>query len=195
MTARLMRGRPTLHTRRMRLDPMTEEHLPLLVELDSDPEVLRYILGRARTAAEATEFWGPLCRDRTPDSVGLGFWVGFLGEEFVGWWDLYPAFPDVGPVTEAELGYRLRRAWWRQGLAVEGARELVRYGSEEQGLERIWAETMAVHLGSRAVMERLGMRHTSTEVRSWEHPIEGADQGEVTYTLWITHPTPAKTHL
>ena len=60
MTARLMRGRPTLHTRRMRLDPMNEEHLPLLVELDSDPEVLRYILGRARTAAEATEFWGCL---------------------------------------------------------------------------------------------------------------------------------------
>ena len=94
----------------------------------------------------------------------------------------------MGPVTEAELGYRLRRARWRRGLAVEGARELVRYGSEELALKRIWAKTMAVNLRSRAVMERLGMRHTSTEVRSWEHPIEGADQGEVTYTLWITRP-------
>ena len=27
---------------------MTPEHLPLLVELDADAEVLRYILGRAR---------------------------------------------------------------------------------------------------------------------------------------------------
>lgn len=183
MTARLMRGRPTLRTRRLRLAPMTEEHLPLLVELDSDPEVLRYILGRARTPMEATAFWGPLCRDQTPDSVGLGFWVGFVGAEFVGWWDLYPAFPDSGPVIEAELGYRLRRAWWRQGLAVEGARELVRYGAEDLALQRIWAETTAVNLGSRAVMERLGMRHTGTEVRSWGQAIEGAEQGEVTYEL------------
>ena len=37
---------------------MTVEHLPLLVELDADAEVLRYILGRARDAWEVREFLG-----------------------------------------------------------------------------------------------------------------------------------------
>jgi SAM-dependent methyltransferase len=32
-------------------------------------------------------------------------------------------------------------------------------------------------------MERLGMRHTGTEVRAWEDPIPGWEQGEVVYEL------------
>ncbi len=181
---RLSRSRPTLRTVRLRLEPMTEAHLPHLVDLDSDPEVLRFILGRARTAKEATDFWGPRCRDLAPDSVGLGFWAGFTGAEFVGWWDLYPAFREGGGgVVEAELGYRVRRASWRQGFAVEGARELVRYGFAEAGLHRVVAETMAVNTGSRAVMERLGMRHVDTQVREWAHPLPGADEGEVRYEV------------
>ena len=49
---------------------------------------------------------------------------------------------------------------------------------------------MAVNTRSRAVMERLGMRHTGTEVRHWEDPIPGWEQGEVVYELtrpdWLT---------
>ena len=51
-------GRPLLRTTRIRLEPMTSEHLPLLVELDGDAEVLRYIRGRARTAQEVRDYWG-----------------------------------------------------------------------------------------------------------------------------------------
>jgi len=183
--------RPVLRTERIELRPLTMEHLPLLVDLDADPEVLRHILGRARTEAEACDFWGPICGDAYADHLGLGFWVGFaLGtEDFLGWWDVSPARGDLydeagRPIVpvRAEAGWRLRREFWRAGLASEGAAALFAHGFAV-GLEVIWAETMAVNLASRGVMRRLGMRHVRTDVRSWPNPLPGAAEGEVIYEM------------
>lgn len=172
---------------------MGVEHLPLLTELDADPAVLRYILGRARTASEVAAFWGPICADREADRVGLGWWVGFdqslvaggAGDaaSFLGWWDLSPAVPVADRPTWAEAGWRLRRSVWRRGLASEGASAVFRHGFEQVGLDVVWAETMAVNVASRGVMERLGMRHTSTVAREWDHPLPGAEAGEVIYEI------------
>lgn len=181
--------RPALTTTRLRLEPMMANHLPFLIELDSDPEVLRYLLGRARTAEEATEKWDPVTRDTRADRLGLGFWIGYLDREPIGWWHLVPADPDTADpardssVTRAELGYRVLRAFWRQGFASEGGEALLAHGFETLGLDEIWAETMAVNVGSRAVMARLGMTHTDTEHRHWDDPIPGTEQGEVIYRI------------
>ena len=65
----------------------------------------------------------------------------------------------------AELGYRLRREAWGQGYATEGSQALLDHAFHTLGLPRVWAVTMAVNTGSRAVMSRLGMRHVRTEVQ------------------------------
>lgn len=172
--------RPVLTTERLRLEPLTGDHTELLVELDSDPEVLRFIFGRALSREEVVEEWMPKRTSPAADARGLGYWVGFAGEDFVGWWCLGhdPARPET-----AELGYRLRRAAWGQGYAVEGCRALLLHAFDTLGLERVWAETMAVNTRSRRVMEKLGMTVVRTEVRDWPHPLPGAEQGEVVYEL------------
>lgn len=159
-----------LRTARLRLDPVGREHLPFLADLDADPEVLRHIIGRARTHEEALEFWTPL--------VPGPMWVGHVDERPVGWWSLWPREGGV-----AELGYRLARSWWREGLAVEGARAVVAEGFTDPGLDVVRAETMAVNTGSRGVMRRLGMREVRIEVREWEEPLPGAELGEVVAEL------------
>lgn len=165
-------SQPTLRTARLTLVPLAEEHLEHEVELDSDPEVMRYLgNGRARTRVEVEQRHAE--RLAVPQRApGLGFWAGFLpGGEFVGWWLLEPPEPGRDVATrEAELGYRLLRRHWRQGLASEGARELLRYGFEELDLDRIFAETMAVNTGSRATMTAIGM----TYVRAWSGEVEYA---------------------
>ncbi len=177
---------------------MRPEHLTLLHRLDSDPEVMRYLLGRARTTQEIDEFWGPRCADVEADRVGLGWWVGFsrADGEFLGWWDLGRSDhepDDPAAVDSAEIGWRLVRSRWRNGLASEGARELLRHGFEQVGLARVTAETMAVNAGSRGVMRSIGMRHVATEVREWDDPIPGWEQGEVTYEItaveWLARRT------
>jgi RimJ/RimL family protein N-acetyltransferase/protein-L-isoaspartate O-methyltransferase len=168
--------RPTLHTDRLTLRPLTEADLPDLVALNGDPEVMRYISGRPMTPAEvATELPGLTRSER-----GLGLWCGFDGDGFAGVWFLVP---DPDDASAAEIGWRLPRAAWGRGLAVEGARALLEHAFETVRSRRVWAETMAVNARSRSVMERLGMRHTGTEVREWEDPIPGWEQGEVVYEL------------
>ncbi len=40
-------SQPTLGTGRLRLVPLTDEHLQLEIDLDADAEVMRYLTGRA----------------------------------------------------------------------------------------------------------------------------------------------------
>jgi RimJ/RimL family protein N-acetyltransferase len=175
----------TLSTTRIRLVPLSEEHLEHEIELDSDPEVMRYLgNGRARTREQVEV----LHRGRLAVAsrvAGLGFWAGFLDAEFVGWWILEPPErADQGPVDgQAELGYRILRRHWRKGLASEGARELIRYGFQDLGLTRIFAETMAVNAASRATMAALGMQHLRTFHADWQEPIPGSELGEVEYAI------------
>ena len=177
--------RPCFTTQRIELVPMTVEHLPLLVELDADAEVLRYIIGRARTEQEVHDHWGPVCRDVGADAVGLGWWVGRRRSDgdFLGWWDLSPDRPVPERPIRAEAGWRLARRHWGQGLATEGARALLAHGFGGVGLQTVRAETMAVNAASRGVMGKLGMRHVQTEHRSWDEPLPGAEQGEVVYEI------------
>jgi RimJ/RimL family protein N-acetyltransferase len=110
---------PTLRTRRLTLVPLADEHLELEYELDSDPEVMRYLTGRAATRTEVEQAH----RRRMATPPGFGFWMGFADEDFVGWWILRPPNGPDQPFVEgeAELGYRLLRRHWRQGYAREGS--------------------------------------------------------------------------
>lgn len=168
--------RPTLTTERLTLGPLTDADLPDLVALNGDPQVMAFITGRALTPDEVEADLPRLTRSER----GLGLWSGTDEDGFAGVWFLTP---DPDDETAAEIGWRLPRSRWGHGLATEGARALLAHAFETLGTERVWAETMAVNARSRAVMERLGMRHARTEVRAWEDPIPGWEQGEVVYEL------------
>ncbi|KAH8889365.1 GCN5-like N-acetyltransferase [Thozetella sp. PMI_491] len=188
-----------LHTKRLRLEPLSEKHLDYLVQLDADPEVMRFVgNGRPRTRDEVI----PRFRDwisRAGPVPGLGLWAGFLRSdsacgaalapagEFVGWWTLQPPMRphQGGPARgQAELGYRLMRKFWRQGFAKEGAGKLVRHGFQDLDLERIFAETMAINEGSRATMASVGLAYKRTFHLSFgEDTIPGTEHGEVEYDI------------
>lgn len=172
--------RPDIRTERLLLEPLTVEHTDLLVDLDSDSEVLRFIFGRALTRAEVVETWMPKRTRPDADARGIGVWVGTAAGDFLGWWCL--SVDDTNP-SAAELGYRLRRSAWGLGYATEGGRALVDYGFGQVGLDLIWAETMAVNHASRRVLGKCGLRHVSTQVRQWDDPIPGWEHGEVRYEL------------
>lgn len=161
------------------MEPLTCEHTDLLVELDSDPEVLRFIFGRALTREESLR-WAEVRLDPAAGARGLGTWAGFEEDAFSGWWTLQP---DGRDHDTAELGYRLRRDRWGRGLATEGSRALLDHALGTVALPRVWAQTMAVNAGSRRVMERLGMQHVRTEVHEWDDPLPGWEQGEVVYEI------------
>jgi ribosomal-protein-alanine N-acetyltransferase len=67
---------------------------------------------------------------------------------------------------EANIGYELNPDEWGQGFATEAARAIVRFGFEDLGLHRIWAECNAENTGSVRVLTKLGMQR---EARFREH--------------------------
>lgn len=101
--------------------------------------------------------------------------------EFVGWLALQP--PQDGGVEEVELGYRLKASVWRRGYATEGARALIRKGFTEFGVQRVWAQTMAVNTASRRVLEKAGLRYARTFHPTFDDPLPGTEHGEVEYEL------------
>lgn len=187
-----------LHTERLELVPLADEHLEYEVELDADPLVLRYLDPRARTRDEVVADHAKRMR-RAARVEGLGLWVGFTGgesrREFVGLWMLQPPHgPSQTFVAgEADLGFRLARRWWRRGYASEGARELLRHGFDDLGLTRVFGQTMAVNRPSRATMEKLGMRFVRGFHEEFDEPVPGFEHGEVEYELrladWETRRT------
>ena len=173
----------TLQTDRIRLIPLGDEHLELEVELDSDPEVMRYLTGDGRTRAQVENAHG--LRLATADPVaGLGFWVGFVEDEFVGWWLLQPAGWGEEALLpgEAELGYRLLRRHWGKGLASEGAREMVRHSFQDLDMDRVFALTMTVNERSRATMSSAGLLHVRTFYED-DDDRNGSELGAVEYAI------------
>ena len=128
-----------LETERMTLRPITMDDVDLLVALDSDPEVMRFISGGKPTShAEAARIV----------KMSLGHrWLGFdkVTGEFVGWFGIRPS-----TAKSRELGYRLRREAWGKGLATEGSLALIAVAFTQPGVDRVRAETMTVNTAPRA---------------------------------------------
>jgi RimJ/RimL family protein N-acetyltransferase len=143
-----------LETERLLLRRFTEDDLENLVELDSDPEVMRFITGgRATPREEVENEILPAFLDHYERCAGYGFWAALekSTERFLGWFHFRPA--EGAPPGEVELGYRLRRSAWGRGYATEGSRALTHKGFTELAVERVVASTMVVNVASRRVME------------------------------------------
>jgi RimJ/RimL family protein N-acetyltransferase len=128
-----------------------------LFELDSDPEVMRFITkGRPTPLVKIQEEILPRFLGYHRQSPSRGFWAAHLRgtDEFIGWFHLRP---DRIMPEEMELGYRLKRSVWGQGLATEGSRALLQKAFGEWGLKKVCARTMALNVASRRVMEKSGL--------------------------------------
>jgi RimJ/RimL family protein N-acetyltransferase len=173
-----------LATERMVLRRFTVADVDLVVALDADPEVMRYINGGIATSRQEIEDdYLPAWLSYYDRFEGYGFWAAIekASGDFLGWFHLRP--PPQAPPDHPELGYRLRRSAWGRGLASEGARALIDAAFEKYGAQLVNAETMAVNAGSRRVMEKSGLTLVRSFTQDWPHRIEGDEHGDVEYAL------------
>jgi RimJ/RimL family protein N-acetyltransferase len=174
-----------LETPRLVLRQFAENDVDNLFNLNSDPEVMRYLSGGQPTPIEEI-------RDKIiPFHLAvydrldrLGTWAAESSStgEFLGWFCLR-ANRDTEDITNVELGYRLRRPWWNQGYATEGSRALIEMGFTHLAVERVFAHTMTLNAASRRVMEKCGLTLVGTIPYDGPFDIEGRELGEVEYAL------------
>jgi len=178
-----------LETERLILRRFRQADRDNLVELDSDPEVMRYLNGGLPTPRAVVES-DILPRFLRYDAGCGGCFAAIekVRGAFIGWFSLYAADGD----GTFRLGYRLRRSAWGKGYATEGARALIRTGFVDLGMRRVEADTYEYNVASRRVMEKVGMslvrsyRPTAEEIAAGGTFVSAGevwDGDEVVYAL------------
>jgi ribosomal-protein-alanine N-acetyltransferase len=156
-----------LMTPRLRLRHWREADLEPFAALHADPLTMEFLgpcLSRSDSDALARRAEEALARR------GFGFWAVEVRESgrFAGFVGLsVPGF-EAHFTPCVEVGWRLARPLWGLGYASEAARECLAFGFRELELAQIVAFTVVANRRSRAVMERLGMRHDPGD--DFEHP-------------------------
>lgn len=154
-------------TERLVIRNWQESDLSLFHHINSDDRVMEFFANR-RNRKQSKELMRWLADDIR--KTGYGFFalenkadgqpVGFAGLSLVNFGPL--------PADTIEIGWRLGAAFWGCGYATEAARELMRLGFEDRGLDEIVSFAVPQNTRSIAVMDRLGMRPDPS--RDFDHP-------------------------
>ena len=168
-------------TERLVLRRFGKGDVDLLVGLDSDPEVMRFLTGQPTPREEIVDVVLPAILAVYAEHRELGTFAAYqkADDAFVGWFGMQPTKdPEV-----VGVGYRLHRAAWGKGYATEGTKALIDKAFGELGMERVIADTMAVNHRSRAVMRRSGLRFVRVYHEHFDDPLPGTEFGEVEYAV------------
>jgi RimJ/RimL family protein N-acetyltransferase len=150
-----------LTTARLRLEPFALSHVDGLHAMHSDPEVIRYISGAFATRGETLAV---VERARTRwDEFGYSWWsfVELASGNVVGAGCSQnlrrTEAPQPDPGCPLEIGWRLRRDRWHQGLATEAAIAMAGFAFGWLAAPELYAVCNPENTASVAVMRRLGM--------------------------------------
>jgi [ribosomal protein S5]-alanine N-acetyltransferase len=156
-----------LETSRLILKPVAFSELDDILELRSDPEVMKYI-GATKTKEEVLDFIQ--CGQGYYEQYGLDFFSVFEKDTglFIGQAGLFHFNFDVNQ-PEIELAYRLNKKYWGKGYAIEIAKALIDYGFSQLSLSKIIADVHPENEGSQKILEKVGMICCGT-VRHKEFP-------------------------
>lgn len=144
-----------IRTERLLLRRWRDEDRAPFAMLNADPLVREHFPGTM--SREASDAFVDLI-EASWNERGWGQWaVEVPGvAPFIGYVGLWPAdFVTGAPMVE--VGWRLAREHWGHGYATEGAREALRFGFMDLGLDEVVSFTVPQNLRSIAVMERIGL--------------------------------------
>ncbi|MFB6710107.1 GNAT family N-acetyltransferase [Streptomyces sp. NPDC056333] len=147
-----------LATPRLLLRRWREEDVAPLAAVNADPEVMHWI-GDGSVRDDQQTRSGIEAMEHEWEAQGFGLFAVEIRStrELAGFTGLsIPDFlPEVLPAVE--VGWRLGRGHWGQGLATEAAAAAVRFGFEDRGLERLVSIAQVGHAASERIMVKLGM--------------------------------------
>lgn len=135
-----------------------------LFELDADPEVHRYPGNKPVTdknqALEVIHF----IRQQYIDN-GIGRWaiIDKKTNDFIGWTGLkFVTTLTNNHIHYYDIGYRLRKKYWGQGIATETALASLHYAFVELKATEVYAMADCRNDGSNKILNKIGLRFIET---------------------------------
>ncbi|MBV6442321.1 MAG: N-acetyltransferase [Haliscomenobacteraceae bacterium CHB4] len=150
-----------LETLRLILREVEESDLEGFFEMDSDPEVARYVgappVQHRQESLEIIRF----VRSHYI-LYGMGRWAVVLKEtgEFLGWCGVRPMreMKVNGRTDFVDISFRFTRRYWGKGYATEAAKAALDYGFQVLGYTEICSFADIRNVASQRVLEKIGLK-------------------------------------
>ena len=153
-------------TPRLRLRQWCDSDRAAFAAMNADPAVMRYFAGlvSAEDSDRSIAAWQQAITERgwanwAVEERTSGAFIGFVGLSMPR--RVFAFSPCV------EIGWRLARGHWGQGLATEAALAVLQVGFDALRLDQVVSFTSLVNAPSRAVMQGIGMRNSGED---FDHP-------------------------
>ena len=148
-------------TPRLILGQFTEDDAELILHLNSDPDVVKYVHEPLlKTEEQAKKIIVDIILPQYKNN--LGRWATYTksNNEFIGWCGLkYLADRD-----EIDLGYRLKKSAWGKGFATEAAKHTLDHGFVKLKLEVIFGKSHTQNIASINILKKIGMQFKGNEI-------------------------------
>jgi RimJ/RimL family protein N-acetyltransferase len=135
---------------------LTEEDVALLLDLDSNPNVTKYM---HRPVPTRENIMLELYKKILPHYkiYGYGRWAIHLKQDhdFIGTGGL-KYMPEL---DETDMGYQLKETYWGKGYGYEAAKAMIDYGHNILKLPAIFAKALPENIASWKIMEKCGMQY------------------------------------
>jgi len=172
-----VKDQPTLTTERLILRPYSLSDAKELQRLIGDYAVVDTLLTVPHPYLDGmAEDWISKRQNVFGEGKGVSFAITLREQGFlIGCISL----ENINRTYEsAEIGYWIGKPYWRKGYCTEAAEDVLKYGFEVLGLNRIFAMHMTRNPRSGKVMQKIGMKHEG-HMRQYARKSGRFEDGEI----------------
>lgn len=146
-------------TNRLVLREILSTDVDGLFELDNDPEVHRYLGNKpVQTKEQAAEVIAFIRQQYVENGIGRWAVIDKQTNNFLGWAGLKLITEQTNNhVNYLDLGYRLIKKYWGNGIATEAARASLAYAFNELKASAVYAITDSHNAASHQVLLKAGL--------------------------------------
>lgn len=145
-------------TERLLLREILPTDIDGMYELDSDPEVHNYLGNKPVTNKDQVADIINFIRQQYIDN-GIGRWaiIDKKTNAFIGWAGLKLITNETNHHNNYyDLGYRLIKKYWKQGIATEAAIATLQYAFEKINTNEVYAIADSKNINSNKILTKIG---------------------------------------
>lgn len=154
---------PTLHTDRLNLIEIKQEHLNDLFKLFGDEHVTKFYNVKTFDQEQDGQKYIDWFISRYKDRLGIRWGIALKGKrEIIG----TIGFNNFANNHRANIGYDLQTIYWNKGYITEALSTVIDFGLNELEINRIEAEVMVGNVISEKILSKLGFTKEGI-LRQW----------------------------
>ena len=156
-----------IETERLILRDLRDCDLNGMFELDSNPEVHKYLGNKPiKTIEESEKMIASIKQQYKERGIGRFAVVEKSTGDFMGWSGLKFNTGDKESIGKKrdfyDIGYRLIPRYWNKGFAGESAIALLDYGFKDLNINAIVGAAQTDNIASNKVLQKIGLKYIET---------------------------------